>query len=140
VSRTFHGRDIFAPVAAALSNGVAVEEFGPQIDDLIRLESLAPGTADGGSIEATIIHIDRFGNCITNLTREHFGAGAKLIVSDREVSAFREFFSEGDRDGDDLFCFVGSAGFIEIAVQNSSAAKILGARRGDRVIVLPAPH
>jgi S-adenosylmethionine hydrolase len=140
VSRTFHGRDIFAPVAAALSNGVALGEFGPVIDDLIRLESLAPGTADGGRIEATIIHIDRFGNCITNLTREHFGVGAKLIVSDREVSAFREFFSEAQGNDDALFCFVGSAGFVEIAVQNSSAAKILCARRGDRVIVLPAPH
>jgi S-adenosylmethionine hydrolase len=137
VSRTFHGRDIFAPVAAALSNGVAVAEFGPVIDDLIRLESLAPATADEGSIEATIIHIDRFGNCITNLAREHFGAGARLVVSDHEVSAFREFFSEGEGDGDALFCLVGSAGFLEIAARNSSAAKILGARRGDRVIVLP---
>lgn len=138
VSRTFHGRDIFAPVAAALSNGVSVAEFGPVIDDLIRLESLAPGTADDGRIEATIIHVDRFGNCITNLTREHFGAGARLIVSDREVSALREFFSEGEQGGDALFCLVGSAGFLEIAARNSSAAKILGARRGDRVIVLPA--
>jgi S-adenosylmethionine hydrolase len=140
LSRTFHGRDIFAPVAAALSNGVAVAELGPMIDDLIRLESLAPQTADDGSIEAIIIHIDRFGNCITNLTREHFVAGTTLIVSDREVSAFREFFSEGERNGDDLFCLVGSAGFVEIAIKNSSAAKILGARRGDRVIVLPPPQ
>jgi S-adenosylmethionine hydrolase len=136
VSRTFHGRDIFAPVAAALSNGVAVAEFGPVIDDLIGLESLAPGTADDGTIKATIIHIDRFGNCITNLTREHFGVGARLIVKDREVSASREFFLEGEADA--LFCIMGSAGFLEIAARDSSAAKILGARRGDPVAVLPA--
>lgn len=138
VSRTFHGRDIFAPVAAALSSGVAIEEFGQVIDDLVRLESLTPRTIEGGRIEATIIHIDRFGNCITNLTREHFGAGARLIVNDREVSALRAFFADGEANRDDLFCFFGSAGFLEIAVQNSSAAKTLGARRGDRVSVLPS--
>jgi S-adenosylmethionine hydrolase len=138
VSRTFHGRDIFAPVAAALSSGVAIEEFGQVIDDLVRLEGLAPGIIDGGSIEASIIHIDRFGNCITNLTREHFGAGARLIVNNREVSAFRAFFADGEANHDDLFCFFGSAGFLEIAVRNSSAAKSLNARRGDRVSVLPS--
>jgi S-adenosylmethionine hydrolase len=137
VSRTFHGRDIFAPVAAALSSGVAIAEFGQVIDDLVRLEGLVSATTDDGSIEATIIHIDRFGNCITNLTREHFGSGARLVVNDREVSAFRAFFADGEANRDDLFCFFGSAGFLEIAIQNSSAAKILGARRGDRVIVMP---
>ena len=137
VSTTFQGRDIFAPVAAALSKGVALKEFGPVISDPIRLVSLAPLRVDDGSIEATIIHIDRFGNCITNLTREHFDGRARLVINDREVSAFREFFSEGDVNSDDLFCFFGSAGFLEIAVRNSSAAKILRIRSGDPLIVLP---
>jgi S-adenosylmethionine hydrolase len=136
VSQTFHGRDIFAPAAAALSNGVALEEFGPTIDDLIQLESLEPKRIDGGRLEATIIHIDRFGNCITNLTRDHLGANAKLIVSGREVSSFREFFAERGGNQDDAFCLFGSAGFLEIAAQNASAAKILGARRGDSVQLL----
>jgi S-adenosylmethionine hydrolase len=139
VSRTFHGRDIFAPVAAALANGVAVEEFGPRLEKLVRLKSLAPVKCDGGSLEAIIVHIDRFGNCITNLAREHIGAGARLIFNGREIAGTRAFFSDGsdgEASDDELFCFLGSAGFIEIAVQNSSAAEVLNAKRGDRVIVL----
>src|SRR5947207_1030860 len=70
VSATFHGRDIFAPVAAAVSKGGALDEFGPAIKNLIHLESLKPKILSDGAIEASIIYIDRFGNCITNLTRE----------------------------------------------------------------------
>lgn len=138
VSRTFHGRDIFAPVAAALANGVAVEEFGPRVEKLVRLESLTPVKGEGGGVEAIIIHIDRFGNCITNLTPEHFGAGARLVFKGREIAGTRAFFSDGAASDDELFCFPGSAGFIEIAVQNSSAAEVLHAQRGDRVIAFPA--
>jgi S-adenosylmethionine hydrolase len=133
VSDTFHGRDIFAPVAAALSKGVALEELGPLVDDLVQLESLAPRLPGGGVIEGTIIHIDRFGNCITNLTRSHFAAGAKLVVNGREVSSFLSFFADKRTDSDELFCLFGSAGFLEIAAQNSSAAQILGTQHGDPV-------
>jgi S-adenosylmethionine hydrolase len=137
VSDTFHGRDVFAPVAAALSNEVALDEFGPAVHDLIQLESLEPKRVDGGAIEATIIHIDRFGNCVTNLTREHFADGAKLLVNGREVTSFRRFFADNSADQTELCCLFGSAGFLEIAVQDSSAEKILGARRGDPVRVFP---
>src|SRR6266849_5174353 len=83
VSATFHGRDIFAPVAAALASGVAVKDFGDEASDYVRLDSLLPEVASDGSIDGRVIHIDRFGNCITNLTRENFGedraaSGAKL--------------------------------------------------------------
>jgi len=137
LSNTFHGRDIFAPVAAALSNGVDLKQFGPSIDNLVQLRSLEPLPIDGG-LEATIIHIDRFGNCITNLTRDHFAAGAKLVVNRREVSSLREFFAEKSGAQDQLFCILGSAGFLEIAAENNSAAQILNARRGDLVILYSA--
>lgn len=139
-SATFHGRDIFAPVAAALSNGVNPDEFGPVIDDLMRLESLEPRATNAG-IEARIIHIDRFGNCITNLTRDHFGgeklaAGASLSVNKQQVTSFREFFSQSNPRSDyELFMIVGSAGFVEIAARNNSAAEILNVRRGQSVIL-----
>jgi S-adenosylmethionine hydrolase len=136
VSKTFHARDVFAPVAAALSNGAALEEFGPEIGDLVQLESLEPRTLDSGVIEAAIIHIDRFGNCITNLTSDHLPAGTKLSVNGREVSSRREFFADSEVTHVGLFSLVGSAGFVEIAAQDSSAAKILGAERGHPVIVL----
>jgi S-adenosyl-L-methionine hydrolase (adenosine-forming) len=140
-SKTFHGRDVFAPVAAALSKAVAPEEFGPVVDDLVTLESLSPKTRGDGSNEGTILHIDRFGNCITNLTFDHFRSGqnpAKLIVNDCEISSFREFFSEGADDSPELFLIVGSTGLIEIAARNSSAAEILKAQRGQSALLCPS--
>jgi S-adenosyl-L-methionine hydrolase (adenosine-forming) len=139
VSATFHGRDVFAPVAAALSNGVAPAEFGPPIHDLVQLEFLTPKTTADGRIEGAIIHIDRFGNCITNLTSEHLGekpVRAKLIVDAREIRSFRRFFAEQSGDDNELFCIIGSAGFVEIAARNSAAASILNVQRGQRVILI----
>jgi S-adenosyl-L-methionine hydrolase (adenosine-forming) len=137
VSATFHGRDIFAPVAAALSNGVPAEELGKEGSNIVRLESLAPKAVDA-RIEARVIHIDHFGNCVTNLTTEHldeasFAAGASLVLNNREITSFRRFFAEAANDRDELFCIFGSAGFLEIAARNSSAARILNARREDVV-------
>ena len=143
VSDTFHGRDVFAPAAAALSNGVALDEFGPVIDDLIQLESLSPSRLVGGVIEATIIYIDRFGNCVTNLTpdqlrEDEIGAGAKLVVNSNVVTSFRSFFADGVEG--ELFCLFGSAGFLEIVARNDSAEKILGALRGQPVLLIPGPR
>jgi len=140
VSATFHGRDIFAPVAAALSNGVVLEEFGDPVKDYVRLESLAVKTVADGQVEARIIHIDRFGNCVTNLTRDHvsdasFKRGAKLSLNRRDVSSLRRFFAEPADPQSELFCIFGSAGFLEIAAQGSSAAAILDARRGQPVLL-----
>ena len=135
VSETFHGRDIFAPVAAALSTGVAMEDFGPVIDDVIQLESLEPTRRGRGVLEATIIHIDRFGNCITNLRRDHLSAVAKLVINGREIG-FRPFFSARGMDEGELFYLFGSAGFAEIAVRDDSAAKILEVQYGQAVMAL----
>jgi S-adenosylmethionine hydrolase len=121
VSTTFHGRDIFAPVAAALSNGVDVEEFGAEIKDEVRLPSL--------ETPLRIIHIDRFGNCVTNITRDRMRGS--LVVNGRTISEFREFYGEGDNES--LFAIWGSAGFLEISVNGGSAAKVLGVKRGDEV-------
>ena len=119
VSSTFHGRDVFAPVAAALSNGVALEDFGAEIDDAVRLPSL--------DTPPRIIHIDRFGNCVTNITR----AEKSVVINGRTISEFRQFYGEGDHQS--LFAIMGSAGFLEISVNGGSAAKVLGAKRGDAV-------
>lgn len=138
-SATFHGRDVFAPVAAALSRGVAPEEFGPVIDDAMVLDSLMPRVNGDGTLAAEIIHIDGFGNCITNLTAEHLTAEingpVRLIVNDKAVTSIRKFFSEEAGDGESLFMISGSAGFVEIAAQNSSAAAILKVRRGQTITV-----
>jgi S-adenosylmethionine hydrolase len=140
VSPTFHGRDIFAPVAAALSTGVSIEEFGDLVDDYVWLESLAVKTRAEGQLEARVIHVDRFGNCVTSLTRDHvseeaFKTGAKLSLNGRDVLSFRRFFAEPVDGQNELFCIFGSAGFLEIAAQNSSAASMLDVRRGQPVLL-----
>jgi len=129
-STTFHGRDIFAPVAAALSNGVAVEEFGAEINDEVRLPSL--------ETPLRIIHIDRFGNCVTNISHELFEAvnGSALLINGTTISSFRNFYGEAD-EHDTLFAIWGSAGFLEISVNGGSAAKKLNAERNDTIQVIP---
>ena len=121
-SLTFHGRDIFAPVAAALSTGVMPEQFGPQISDAVR----------GPSLEKPlrIIHIDHFGNCVTNITREAF-EGKSLSIKGRTISAVRKFYAEASDE--ELFAIWGSAGFLEISMNGGSAAKMLNAKRGDTI-------
>jgi S-adenosyl-L-methionine hydrolase (adenosine-forming) len=124
-STTFHGRDIFAPVAAALSNGVKPEAFGPLITDEVRLPN---------ALTPRIIHIDRFGNCITNITRDLFAneQHPTLVIKRKAINTFVDFYSAAPPNT--LFAIWGSAGFLEISVNGKSAAKMLGAKRGDPVI------
>lgn len=139
ISSTFHGRDIFAPVAAALSSGVNSNEFGPELADCVRLKPLEPERLKNGRVRGRIIHIDRFGNCVTNLKEEHLGqdpASMSLQVNGRRITSMRRFYAEEARSKSKLFAIRGSAGFVEISAQNASAAQILKARRGQSVVVL----
>jgi hypothetical protein len=141
LSATFHGRDIFAPVAAALSNNVPPETFGELIEDHVRLAPLAPVRDDGAALSARIIHLDRFGNLVTNITRrevagEEFRQGVRLLIGGREISSFRRFYAEGaGGTAGELFAIWGSAGFLEIAANCASAAALLRVERGQRVRV-----
>ena len=134
-STTFHGRDIFAPVAAALSKGAKPKAFGPEITNEIRLDNpLTPVVQNDGNIEGRIIHIDRFGNCITNITCNLLADDhATLFVKEKPITNFRKFFGEDPTT--ELFAIWGSAGFLEIAVNGGSAALTLGAKRGEPVVV-----
>ncbi|MDT7542722.1 MAG: hypothetical protein QOE33_2626 [Acidobacteriota bacterium] len=144
-STTFHGRDVFAPLAAALSNGVAPRELGEEIGDPVRLGPLAPRVEITGTIEARVIHIDHFGNLVTNVTRrdlsdKQIARGATIKINDYSIRSFRRFFADTscDADGPNApFAIWGSAGFLEIAAFQSSAAKLLNSRRGDAVLVSP---
>ncbi|HJR05899.1 MAG TPA: SAM-dependent chlorinase/fluorinase [Pyrinomonadaceae bacterium] len=143
VSNTFHGRDIFAPVAGALSKGVSPEELGEAVDDYVRLAQLAPVREPDGTWSAKVIHIDRFGNIITNITRrelacEEFARGARLDVGGRAINSFRKFYAEEiGAAACELFAIWGSAGFLEIAADRASAASLLRAERGQMVRVAP---
>jgi S-adenosylmethionine hydrolase len=133
-STTFHGRDIFAPVAAALSTGVKPRDFGPLVDDAMRLsDSLEPEKLKNGNLRARIIHIDRFGNCVTNITRALVKSNAALVVNRKTIRTFRNFY--GEAPADTPFAICGSAGFLEISVNGGSAAKALRAKRGTPVIL-----
>ena len=140
ISSTFHGRDIFAPVAGALSQGVAPEELGVEIHDYVRLPVLTPTRKANGDLVGQIIHIDRFGNCITNISRSELPAapskrGLRLTVNRKEIRRLQRFFAEAGNSAE-AFAIWGSAGFLEIAANNRSAAEILKAKRGQKVIVL----
>jgi S-adenosylmethionine hydrolase len=138
VCATFHGRDIFAPVAGALSRGVRPEELGDEVPDFVRLPFAAPERRADGTLVGAVIHVDRFGNCITNVTPRDFGGadargGARLLVGGNEVCEVRRFFAdEADAPGEP-FAIWGSAGFLELAVFRDSAARALGIERGMRV-------
>lgn len=140
VSSTFNGRDIFAPVAAALSLGAKPAELGTQVSDFVRLPPLEPTTTRDGRLMGRLIHIDRFGNCVSNitpgeLTETMIARGARLRLKGKVVKSFRRYFADDTAGRDQLFAVWGSAGFLEIAAANDSAAKLLNARRGDEVIV-----
>ncbi len=128
VSRTFHGRDIFAPVAAHLSRGVKPNELGAEIKDYIKLSGNQPRRISANIIEGEIIHTDHFGNLITNLTAEDLPEKFVLRVGEREITKAVEYFAEAETG--EIFVIAGSAGNLEIAAFKDSAAKILKARTG----------
>lgn len=140
VSATFHGRDIFAPVAGALSNGVELAALGDEIKDYVRLESSVPILGTDGTLAGSIIHIDRFGNCVTNFTREHvteeaFERGARLVIGSHEIKTFRRFYADEAEKSGELFAIWGSAGFLELAACRASAAHRLSVERGQPVVL-----
>ncbi|HEX9630227.1 MAG TPA: SAM-dependent chlorinase/fluorinase, partial [Pyrinomonadaceae bacterium] len=144
VSDTFHGRDVFAPIAAWLSLGLTPKRLGKEIDDYVRLPSLHPETNLDGTISGRVIHIDHFGNCVTNitadeLTDELIDAGFRLTIREHQVETFHRFFA-AETNVNKFFCVWGSAGFLEIAARNNSAAKLLNVKRGDSVVAAKLAH
>jgi S-adenosylmethionine hydrolase len=140
VSATFHGRDVFAPVAGALSTGTHPHSLGPEVSDFVRLPFAAPFQRDGSTLLATVIHVDRFGNCVTNVTPRDLGEetiarGVSLVVAGREIRTFRRFFADEGGATPEPFAVWGSAGLLEVAVFRDSAARVLGLGRGSEIEV-----
>ena len=141
VSNTFHGRDIFAPVAAHLSAGAPLEEFGPQLTQIVEAELEQPATGRNGELVGRIIHLDHFGNCITNITPrylEQAGFDERLSVKiiDQHIAGISHTFA--DVAVGELIALIGSNGRLELAVRNGSAAQTLGVGIGDIVRVYAA--
>jgi S-adenosyl-L-methionine hydrolase (adenosine-forming) len=135
VSRTFHGRDIFAPAAAHLANGVKITELGTPISDPLRLRLPVPSrTAQGWAGE--IIHVDTFGNLATNLDAAHLPAtgGVEIRIAGRRIAGVAQ--SYGDQQPGTLTALIDSAGALSIALVNGSAAQHLSAGVGTAVEVI----
>lgn len=134
VSHVFHGRDIFAPVAAHLSNGAPLSQVGAPVNDLVRLELPRPQHTAGGW-QCQVIHVDHFGNLSTNLRREHLGnpAGLRLRIGSAEINDFVRTF--GERPPGALVALFGSTGNLIISEVNGSAARRLDVRVGAPVEV-----
>ncbi len=132
VSRTFHAREIFGPVAAHLALGVRPEEFGEPVESI---RWLAPPTLrrEEGGLTGQVIHVDRFGNLVTNVPAEEVAGRLRTVsIAGRSIAGLSETYGSA---GDGLMALVGSYGTIEVALRNSNAAAILGVGVGERVVV-----
>lgn len=132
VSRTFHGRDIFAPIAAHLSRGVAVGKLGPARKDLVMLPWPEPQTR-GNRVAGEVVFLDRFGNAITNLENSllRSPAGGAIYAGRKHCAPVKPFYQSVPPGA--AVAVPGSSGFLEIAINGGSAAERLGLRVGDRV-------
>ncbi len=128
---TFHGRDLFAPAAAALARGASGASLGEPLPTVpVRLHPPAP-FYEGKTVVGEVISVDRFGNLVTNLTPAEVPSYAVLEVEDAEVGPLRRSFSEVESG--QLVGYVGSGGQVEIAVRDGSAARRIGLGVGGRV-------
>lgn len=135
ISRTFHGRDIFAPVAAHVANGVALADLGPAITDPVRLRMPTPEkTADGWRAHITVI--DVFGNLTTDLPAAALSGNIniKINIQGREVQGL--VTSYGEKQAGDLVALLDSENYIEIAIVNGSAEKVLDMHVGGIIEVI----
>ena len=140
VSNTFHARDIFAPVAAWLAKGVDPEKFGDEISDFVRFNAPKPKSANGNTLRGVVLKVDRFGNLVTNITPQDAPmlfapdpAPFKILVGKHEITEIHSSYSGGVLGA--VFGILGSMGYLEIASNRGSAAKIVGTGKGSEVTV-----
>jgi S-adenosylmethionine hydrolase len=134
-SRTFHGRDVFAPVAAHLASGVTAARFGPRIQDHLMLDFDQPSRAGKNKWSGAVLKIDRFGNIITNFHIDAFpqlnSQPFVLKIGPARVTRLALTFTECAPE--ELFAITGSSGYLEVAANQGSAAARLGCGAGARV-------
>lgn len=138
ISDTFHGRDIFAPVAAHLSLGVSPDKMGEPMENASVLDIPKP-VVKKGKICGTIIHVDRFGNLITNISSHLFNNLVsdnpfEIEVGDRIIKKLNRAYSESNPG--ELLAIFGSSGLLEISVNLGNCAKELSLGKGDKISVL----
>jgi S-adenosyl-L-methionine hydrolase (adenosine-forming) len=136
ISNTFHGRDIFAPVAAWLSKAWQTAAFGEEVTDFVRLSLPKPQPANQG-IKGVVLRVDHFGNLMTNFKLDDLPetmvteGKIKLLVGNKQIRQLAHTYSQGTSD--EPFAILGSSGFLEISVSKGNAARALGVQRGAEV-------
>ncbi len=137
VSDTFHGRDIFAPVAAHLSRGVGLGKLGPKAEAMVRIQEPVPHVGREGVIVGEVISIDRFGNLITNIPGDRLSAAdvIEIRTGRHAIRKLSRSYTAGRRG--EVIALVGSTGNIEIAVNRGDAREKTGMNVGD---VIRARH
>jgi S-adenosylmethionine hydrolase len=140
VSKTFHARDIFAPVAASLAKGVDSEKFGDLISDFVRFNAPKPKSVDATTLKGVVLKVDRFGNLITNITPQDAPMlfqldplPFKITVGKREITEIKTTYAEGAPG--EVFGILGSMGYLEIATNRGAAAQLAGTGKGSEVKV-----
>lgn len=141
-SKTFHGRDVFAPAAAWLAKGTDMLNFGDPVENYNKLPLPKPKMVGDSLLKGAVLHIDRFGNLITNITREDYtqarekvpGDVFKVAVGKQEISGLKEYYAQVPKG--ELLALFGSTNFLEIAQSQGSAAKTLSLSRGAEVGVV----
>ena len=128
-SSTFHGRDLFGPVAGHLANGVPLEQLGRPLEDPQQLELPMARGLDG-----EVIHIDTYGNLITNLPAASLPENFEALIGAHRVPRASHYAAVAEGA---LLALIGSSGLLEISARNASAAAITGSQRGSRVTVKP---
>jgi S-adenosylmethionine hydrolase len=136
VSDTFHGRDIFAPAAAHLSLGVPLSDLGEPLEEVIALPPFRARREPDGSLAGRIVHIDVFGNLITDVRAEDLTSTRLTVgIKDRQILGIQRTYDSGRG----LTALVGSTGFLEIALSGGSALAALGVDIGEPVVVRKSP-
>jgi S-adenosylmethionine hydrolase len=134
VSPSFHGRDIFAPVAAGLSLDISLYEFGGKINSLHVLPIPKPSLDPEGNLVGQVLHIDRFGNLITNVRSGDLpGKDVMIEVAGRCIQGISSYYAQNEG----VMAIVGSTGYLEISLRNGSACDFLGMVLGDEIKVIP---
>jgi S-adenosylmethionine hydrolase len=128
VSSTFHGRDIFAPIAAWISRGIPLHQLGPVVPNPVKLQIPALKRVRDSLIQGTILAVDHFGNLITNLKPADVPQTFKMMAGQKEITSMRKTYAEGVPG--ELFVIPGSTGYLEISIKNGSAAAQLNLKAG----------
>src|SRR6056297_43025 len=137
-SSTFHGRDIFAPVAAHLANGVKLSELGRPIEKLQTYRWAVP-ISDKDGVQGWIVHIDHFGNLISNIPASMIreagdGANIKIYVGNTIFNTMVSTF--GDVPDGEPAAYIGSSGMLEIAINKGDAREMLGVEKGAQISIV----